>query len=455
MQVRVFESADMASGLKKIKQELGPNALILSTRTVRNGKLGILGKPMLEITAAVDADFPQPKKDERMFTSQKTGPSSYPLPADKNKTGFRHVVDDSVEHYLNDERPSSVSYVSGSGSTAASTLQEVKREERAALKTNNYGLQSEVNELKELVKNLAGQISKISENETTKSKHTALQVKDTEFANRSTGNPIHGDHILSLLVGRGINVETSRTITGFLRQSLTEPELSDPANVTQTIISTIQDLIEVSPPVFASGQAQQRIALVGPTGVGKTTTLAKIAASYLSRYSSSIALITIDTYRIAAVEQLKVYGEIMHLPVDVVITPEQLEQAIARHSDKELILIDTAGRSPRDSYCIDELASFLTPELHIDKHLVLSASTRENELLDTIERFSTLEISNTIFTKTDECSSLGILLNTQIQNSSPLSYVTNGQRVPEDLLEISPKLVAELIMSQHEGSIHD
>jgi flagellar biosynthesis protein FlhF len=455
MQVRVFESADMASGLKKIKQELGPNALILSTRTVRNGKLGILGKPMLEITAAVDADFPQPKKDERMFTRQETGHSPYPSPVGKNNTGFRHVVGDSVDHYLNDERPSSVSYVPGPSSTAASTLQEVKREERAALKTNDYGLQNEVNELKELVKNLAGQISKISENETTKSKQTALQVKDTDFANRLTGNPIHGDHILSLLVGRGINVETSRTITGFLRQSLTELELSDPANVTQTIISTIQDLIEVSPPIFAAGQSQQRIALVGPTGVGKTTTLAKIAASYLSRYSNSIALITIDTYRIAAVEQLKVYGEIMHLPVDVVITPEQLEQAIAKHGDKELILIDTAGRSPRDSYCIDELASFLAPELHIDKHLVLSAGTRENELLDTIERFSTLEISNTIFTKIDECSSLGILLNTQIQNSSPLSYVTNGQRVPEDLLEISPKLVAELIMSQHEGSIHD
>jgi flagellar biosynthesis protein FlhF len=455
MQVRVFESADMASGLKKIKQELGPNALILSTRTVRNGKLGILGKPMLEITAAVDADFPQPKKDERMFTREVTGPSSYSSPAGKNKTGFRHVVDDSVDHYLNDERPSSVSYVSGSGSAAASTFQEVKREERAVLKTNDYGLQSEVNELKELVKNLAGQINKISETETAKNKQTALQVKDTEFANRLTGNLIHGDHILSLLVGRGINVETSRTIAGFLRQSLTELEQSDPDNVTQTIISTIQDLIEVSPPVFASGQSQQRIALVGPTGVGKTTTLAKIAASYLSRFSNSIALITIDTYRIAAVEQLKVYGEIMHLPVDVVITPEQLEQAIARHSDKELILIDTAGRSPRDSYCIDELASFLAPELHIDKHLVLSAGTRENELLDTIERFSTLEISNTIFTKIDECSSLGILLNTQIQNSSPLSYVTNGQRVPEDLLEISPKLVAELIMSQHEGSIHD
>jgi flagellar biosynthesis protein FlhF len=225
--------------------------------------------------------------------------------------------------------------------------------------------------------------------------------------------------------------------------------------VSGTIVATIQDLIEVSPPVFTAGQGQQRLALVGPTGVGKTTTLAKIAAAYLSRHSSSIALITIDTYRIAAVEQLKVYGEIMGLPVEVVITPEQLEQAIAGHRDKELILIDTAGRSPRDSFCIEELASFMSPELQIDKHLVLAATTRENELLETIDRFRPLGIGNTIFTKTDECSSLGILLNIQIQNPSPLSYVTNGQRVPEDLLEISPKIVAELIMSQHEGSMHD
>ena len=318
-------------------------------------------------------------------------------------------------------------------------------------------MHSEVSELKSLVKDLAGQISRLSEKETTErqNKQIALQVKDVEFANRLAGNPIHGDSILSMLTGKGINVETSRTITGFLRQSLTEQELSNPDNVTETLISTLQDLIEVSPPLFAPGQEQHRIALVGPTGVGKTTTLAKIAASYLSKYSNSIALITIDTYRIAAVEQLKVYGEIMQLPVDVVITPEQLEQAIVKHSNKDLILIDTAGRSPRDSYCINELASFLNPDLGIDKHLVLSAATRENELLDTIERFQSLDISNTIFTKIDECSSLGILLNIQIQNSNPLSYVTNGQRVPEDLLEISPKIVAELIMSQHEGSMHD
>jgi flagellar biosynthesis protein FlhF len=455
MQVRVFEAIDMASGLKLIKQELGPDALILSTRTIRSGKLGLLGKPMLEITAAVDADFPKQKQNDRRSLYKEMAPAP---PAAEQRSGFHQVVGDSVARYLN----ASDSTSSPASSPAPDYRQPLERRarERTTARTDDNRLQNDVDELKDMVRNLAGQIGRLAEQEAAgkeqkSTRQIGLQMKDSDFADRLTGNAIVGDHILTLLTGRGINVETSRTITGFLRQSLTEQELCDPANVTSTIIATITDLIEVAPPVFAAGQAQQRIALVGPTGVGKTTTLAKIAASYLSRHSNSIALITIDTYRIAAVEQLKVYGEIMHLPVEVVITPEQLEQAIARHSDKELILIDTAGRSPRDSYCIDELAQFLTPELDIDKHLVLSTGTRENELLDTIERFNTLGISNTIFTKTDECTSLGILLNIQIQNSNPLSYVTNGQRVPEDLLEITPKIVAELIMSQNEGSMHD
>jgi flagellar biosynthesis protein FlhF len=443
MQVRVFESEDMASGLKKIKEELGPDALILSTRTVRSGKLGLLGKPMLEITAAIDADFPQGQKNDGRFAGQ-TGQTTQPAP--KKSSGFHHTVGDDVEHYLKDQSPVH---------PEKKPTEAQKRPAQA--EAHDQSLHSEVNELKDLVKDLAGQISLLAENTSTNrpKKLSNLPVKESDFTSRHRGNPIFGDHLLTMLNERGINVEIARTITTFLRQNLTEQELIDPEQVHETIVATVQNLIEVQPPVFAAGQTQQRIALVGPTGVGKTTTLAKIAASYLSKYSSSLALITIDTYRIAAVEQLKVYGEIMHLPVDVVITPEQLRQALLKHRDKELILIDTAGRSPRDSYCIDELAQFLSPELAIDKHLVLSAGTRENELLDTIERFKKLQISNTIFTKTDECANLGILLNVQLQNSIPLSYVTNGQRVPEDLLEISPKIIAELIMSQHEGSMHD
>ena len=145
----------------------------------------------------------------------------------------------------------------------------------------------------------------------------------------------------------------------------------------------------------------------------------------------------------------------MHVPVEVVLTPSELEQAIARHRDKELILIDTAGRSPRDTLSIDELATFLHPDLAIAKHLVLSTTNREDELIETIARFSRLGIDCTIFTKVDECINLGIILNTQIHNNSPISYITNGQRVPEDLFEADTKKIAELIMPQPEGQCHD
>lgn len=260
---------------------------------------------------------------------------------------------------------------------------------------------------------------------------------------------------MSLLTAQGINPAAARSIAGSMRSSLSEQELNDSVFVTDILIDKLQSLIKVAPPDFTKQSKQRRIALVGATGVGKTTTLAKIAASYLQQQSNSIALITIDTYRIAAVEQLKVYGEIMHIPVDVVITPQQLGQALNRHKDKELILIDTAGRSPRDSFCIDELSSFFAPEYNIEKHLVLSATTRENEIIETIQQFTKIKLSNTIFTKIDECMSLGVLLNTQLQNSNPISYITNGQRVPEDLLEITPKKIAELIMSQDQGSTHE
>jgi flagellar biosynthesis protein FlhF len=435
MQVRVFEATDMATGLKMVKKELGPDALILSTRTVRAGKLGLLGKPMLEITAAIDAQY-----------LDKGGSRQVTIPGADNGAGgpgrnLRSVVDDSSEKLF-----SGSSVTPGYGRSGKPVVTGVEPD-----------LQSEVNELKDLVKNLAGRLSDMAQSTASSQPvptSRQLTVKTGEGSRHHNG-AIHGDRILTMMVEKGINVETARTIAGFLRESLTDRELSSEEVIAGAIKDTIRDLIQVDPPFAENSPGGKCIALVGPTGVGKTTTLAKIAASFLAAGSSSVALITIDTYRIAAVEQLKVYGEIMDLPVDVVITPEQLQLALHRHRDKDLILIDTAGRSPRDRFCIQELQAFFPPELQIDKHLVLSATTREHELLDTIERFQELGISHTIFTKIDECANLGILLNVQIQSPNPLSYLANGQRVPEDLLTAHPKLTAELIMNSPQGSRHD
>ena len=472
MQVRVFEATDMASGLKMVKKELGPDALILSTRTVRAGKLGLLGKPMLEITAAIDTPYADKKVEQRQPDGALFGERSGKHGRREEQVGaaaassLRSVVDDSLDErgdkglFFNGYSPSGrMPAESGQAGRSApvDTPPQLPKNLDSSPAKPDPDLQNEVNELKDLVKNLAGRIAQMGEQEAARPDPPPrqLSVRSGENGARYHNAAIHGDRPLSLLVERGVNVETARTIAGFLRESLTERELGSEEVIVAAIKDTIRDLIQVDPPFSASASGPRRIALVGPSGAGKTTTLAKIAASYLGRHSRSVAMITIDTYRIAAVEQLKVYGEIMDLPVEVVITPEQLQQALARHRDKELILIDTAGRSPRDSMSIEELCLFFPAQQNIDKHLVLSATTREQELLDAIERFRPLGITHTIYTKIDECATLGAVLNVQIQNPSPLSFFANGQRVPEDLMTATAKLAAELIMNPQQGSMHD
>jgi len=230
-------------------------------------------------------------------------------------------------------------------------------------------------------------------------------------------------------------------------------ELSDENKLSAFFQEIAAGFLQVSPPDFSRSNSQKRIALVGPTGVGKTTTIAKIAARCVGTFHKSVALITIDTYRIAAVEQLKVYGEIMGLPVEVVLTPTQFKNALEHHRDKDVILIDTAGRSPKDTISIEELATFLTDELDIEKHLVLSATTRDVESIEAVSHFQKLNLDRTIFTKIDECSNLGVILNTQLNNPNPLSCITNGQRVPEDMLDIDGESVARLVIPTMQGTL--
>lgn len=429
MQVKVFESSDMASGLKMVKDELGPDALILSTKTIRSGKLGLLGKNRFEITAAVDSVWPdqtnsnmspQNKITERdmLLGTDLDGPDE-PLPTYNSAMQLNELSKKSRQSRQPDNEPSIESSV------------------------NQPDLQSEVDELKGMIKNLGREMLRINNSR-------PVVGLDSEPEKSSTDDS-YLQSLQQRLLDYGISDDTATTISGFAKESLTLDQVSDPFKQQEFIEDTLCELMHVCPDIFKEKRRQHRVALVGPTGVGKTTTLAKIAASYLSKHSSSIGFITIDTYRIAAVEQLKVYGDIMNIPVEVVLNPEQLEQALLKLRDKDLVLIDTAGRSPQDSLCIEELVTFFNPELEIEKHLVLSATTRETELFEAIQRFSILGIDNAIITKIDECTSLGLLLDIQIREKIPYSYITNGQRVPEDIMEADKNLLTQIIMSPGKG----
>jgi flagellar biosynthesis protein FlhF len=186
--------------------------------------------------------------------------------------------------------------------------------------------------------------------------------------------------------------------------------------------------------------------LIGATGVGKTTTLAKIAARFVLEKGVKAALITADTYRISAVEQLKTYSDIIGLPLEIVYSPDELKVAIHKHKDKDLVLIDTAGRSQHNDYQMKELQDFLSVDGRIEKHLVMSATTKERDAEDILEKFSVCKPDRVIFTKTDETGSVGLILNLLSKRDIAVSFLTNGQSVPDDIIPATPAELARLLL---------
>lgn len=192
------------------------------------------------------------------------------------------------------------------------------------------------------------------------------------------------------------------------------------------------------------------VVLFGPTGVGKTTTIAKLAANFTLVEGKKVALITADTYRIAAVEQLKTYGEIIGVPVEVVFTREELQEALARQAGSDLILIDTAGRSPKNDQHLQEIDALFHDLPDIERYLVVSATTKPRDALDMVARFAPLGGQyKLIITKVDESDTLGAVVNIMHNSKVVLSYITNGQSVPDDIELADPEKLTGLILRGH------
>jgi flagellar biosynthesis protein FlhF len=246
------------------------------------------------------------------------------------------------------------------------------------------------------------------------------------------------------LIDAEVGEDLARELVESMRHSALPGD--DPMLLKAHIARTIEDQIRVSGPLALAPGRSHVVALVGPTGVGKTTTIAKLAANYRLREKRKVGLITVDTYRIAAVEQLRTYADIIDLPMQVVSTPREMREAVQSMSNLDLVLLDTAGRSPKDEVKIQELRAFLTEAGAHEVHLVLSSVAGGSSLQRTAERFAEVGTTALILTKLDEAMGLGSLFPLLRGSRLPLSYVTDGQNVPDDIAPADACRLARLVL---------
>lgn len=193
------------------------------------------------------------------------------------------------------------------------------------------------------------------------------------------------------------------------------------------------------------------ICFIGPTGVGKTTTIAKIAADLMLREDKKVGLITSDTYRIAAVEQLKTYASILNIPIKVAESSSDVLKAVAELDDCDIILMDTAGRNYQQKQYIDDLEAMLPDKNKIQINLVLSLTSKYEDMRKIIDNFQTIQMDQLLLTKKDETSSAGAILNLIYHYSIPIRRIANGQNVPDDILTVTPELIANFVLGEDDN----
>jgi flagellar biosynthesis protein FlhF len=379
MHVKSYRAKSMQQALDMVRRDLGPDASVLHTSEGQTRRmLGLLpGSRYIEVTAS----------DEVQVPSRLPARQAAPRPAAVSVASEMRLKAPPAE--------------------AISSLELDQMPGRGG----NDEFQSQLARLQEKVERLASRPGHADRHE----------LPESLF------------HLFTDLIESEVSEELARELVERIRLETRGAEVNDPVILQAKASRMIEDEIRTAGPINVASGSSKLVALVGPTGVGKTTTIAKLAAIYRLKHKLKVGLITVDTYRIAAVDQLRTYADIIDLPMEVVSTPREMREAVARMGELDLVLMDTAGRSPRDEVKIQELKSFLSEADADEVHLVLSSTASAKSLCSTAQQFAQVGTSRILLTKLDEAHGLGNLLPLLRSSRLPLSYVTNGQDVPDDI----------------------
>ena len=387
MKVKTYRAATLREALDKVKRELGPDAFILGQREVRSKNLLGLSKARVEVTAAIEVP-------------QSVAPSSLLEPSRKlSERGLASPeAIDKIRDRLHISRETAVTAKPASTADNQIVLDEI-RKLNAAIRSISPDRQASV-----------------------------VWLKPRRFSNATA------KELYAKLVACGIEERLAGSLTAGESVSM------------DAIATTLAGRIRLYPNLIpqAAPDRPAVIAFVGPTGVGKTTTIAKLAAHAAFNSHLKVGLVTLDNFRIAAVEQLKTYGEIMGMSVNAAAGVRELNAAIQAFSDRDVILVDTAGRNHREISQEWELAAFLNASEHIKKTLVVSATTCQADLADIVDQYDVFSPDCLIFTKLDETRVRGTVINELVRSAKPLAYVTVGQGVPQDIVKPEARQLVDL-----------
>ncbi|MDH4617209.1 flagellar biosynthesis protein FlhF [Brevibacillus sp. AY1] len=447
MRVKRYIVDSMPQALERIKTDLGSDAVILNSKPIKTGGVfGMFSKQRIEVIAAIDekaSEENKPTASDRQldvpsrntagtYTAQQAyrRPTAAPLEATAATTAVASRTQD--EHALG-RTPSTDEAVGSS---------ELKRQDITAVEaqpvTNTLsridgGSQSAANGGNELLANEVRDMRKMFEkllvNDLSQQLPEAVQLVRNRLMEQEVSDEISAEIIRSLM-------DSSRP-----GQEWTKEEAFRAAR------EKISAMFSANlPPSQKLERNIEYAFFFGPTGVGKTTTIAKLAANSMLQDKRKIGFITADTYRMAAIEQLKTYANILNVPLEVVFSPKEMAQAMERLSDCDLIFVDTAGRNFRNDEYVEGIRELVQHGKNSVNYLVLSLTSKYSDMKAIIQNFSEVQVSQIIFTKADETHSYGSMLNVSTETGLALSYITTGQNVPDDIMVAQPGMVSTMIM---------
>ena len=460
MGIRTYRARSMADAIDAVQRELGRDAIILHTRNYKVGGLfGFGGRPVVEVTASpasVVRDRQRGKAPRQAGTrpsqpqiapQQAPRPRPRPEPVESPDPTSAQRRQELLERYTqlagaSEPQPSPKPRVEPASDRVPEPALEPtpplpERVERMRVRKSGFAAAPATVGVEDELRSLRNMLGRMM--------HTQQAGPVSASA---LGEPLAEAYVR--MVEAEVDRDLADEVVSVVRSQLARDELCDSSLVGPAVQSALAEVVQVATPGRGRTDAGPlTIALVGPTGVGKTTTIAKLAAAYKLRRGQRVGLITTDTFRIAAVEQLRTYASIISVPLRVVMSPAEMAAACRAMADCDVVLIDTAGRSPRDDQRVDELSEYLAAARPDETHLVLSATAGVGALRRAAQGFAKAGPDRVLFTKLDEAEAEGVgtVISMVHALGLPLSFVTTGQEVPDHIEPGRADRLARLVLA--------